>query len=137
MYFGRSGTRIAWDMADNPELDTGKILDAELVKFASQDSSTTVSVIVEMALPPSRVELTEVGPGQGPVRPQLALPADDGAWRHGMDALERELRQLIGAALVRLDTAQAFVVELTPDQLRKVTSLDEAGAIRPNRRHYA
>ena len=60
MCFGRSDTRIAWDMADNPELDTGKILDAELAKFASQDSNTTVSVIVEMALPPSQVELTDV-----------------------------------------------------------------------------
>lgn len=136
MCFGRSDTRTTWDMAHNPKLGTEKTLDAELAKFASQDSKTTVSVIVEMALPPSQVELTDAGPGKGPVRPRVALPADESSWRDGMDALERQLRQLFGAAPVRLDPAQAFVVELTPDQLRTVMRLAEAGTIRPNRRHY-
>jgi len=122
-------------MADNPKPGTEKILDAELAKFASQDSRATVSVIVEIALPPSQVELTDAGPGKGPVRPRVALPADE-RWRDGMDALERELRQLVGEAPVRLDPAQAFVVELTADQLRTVIRLAEAGTIRPNRRHY-
>jgi len=65
------------------------------------------------------------------------LPFDEDTERHHMDRLESELRKLIGDSFVRLDMAQAFVIDVTPEQLRAVAKLAKTGCIRPNRTHHA
>lgn len=125
----------AWDMANKkPRFDSDKLLDPSLADFAEQDSSERVSVIVELALPPSQVELANQSADEG-LAPYAVLPFDVDAERRGMDRLEAELRKLGQDQFVRLDVAQAFVVDLNSEQLRAVTQLAEAGCIRPNRTH--
>ena len=51
-------------------------------------------------------------------------------------ALEQELKRLgLGRDLVRLNQAQAFVVNVSPVQLRALTESPLVGVIRPNRIH--
>jgi len=54
-----------------------------------------------------------------------------------MDELEKELNALgLGNDLVRLSTASAFVVRVSPTQLRALFGLPLVGIIRPNRIHH-
>jgi len=119
----------------NPEFNQQKILDPELIKFAEQDEKNTVSVIIETPVEQAQVELTETRPDGDTFAPFAALPVDEEAERQKMDQLENELKKLGADILVRLDTAQAFVVDLTPSQLRTVSLLGNVGYIRPNRTH--
>lgn len=123
-------------MEDNPRVDAKKLLDADLVEFAEQESMATRSVIVEVALPPPQVELTERESDGGQVRPLQVQAFDEDACRHAMAKLEGELRRLVSDKFVRLDSAQAFVVELNPAQLRELTLLSDTGVVRPNRTHH-
>jgi hypothetical protein len=60
---------------------------------------------------------------------------DDGG--QAMDQLQRAFEELeLPEQPVRLDSAQAFVVDVTPDQLRMISSWDLVGPIRPNKTHY-
>ena len=53
-----------------------------------------------------------------------------------LDEVERKLDTLVlPASPVRLDTAEAFVLDVTPAQLLEIASWDEIGIIRPNRTH--
>ena len=125
--------------------DSAKIVDAELCRFAAtQDTDERRSVIVELGVAPTPIELTfDRRTGLRP-RDRLAprgdtdrmdLPDVEGHAEF-MDELQRQLSALAGEA-VRLDAAHAFVVSVTPVQLRALSLLPLAGIIRPNRRHYA
>ncbi|NLF32172.1 MAG: hypothetical protein GX591_14955 [Planctomycetes bacterium] len=53
-----------------------------------------------------------------------------------MDTLEKHLRSMrLPEPPLRLDLASAFVVSVTPRQLRDLEDLDLVDAIRPNRTH--
>jgi hypothetical protein len=53
-----------------------------------------------------------------------------------MTKLERELKTMgLGRGLVRLNQAQAFVVHVSPEQLRALSESPLVGVIRPNRIH--
>lgn len=110
-----------------------KILDPDLIKFAEQTSTGTVSVIVELSIENTPIELTGSQGNEG--RPYESAKVDGHAERQKMDRLEFELKRLAAGGLVRLNTAQAFVVDLTPDQLRAVSLLAETECVRPNRTH--
>lgn len=122
-------------MATTPEFDAQKIPDRELASFAEQGSAEATSVIVEITGEPPQVELAESLHG-APSQPAEVIGFDPEAERQKMDRLQRQLTELGATELVRLDAAQAFVVDLTPGQLRAVSLLSETGCIRPNRTHY-
>ena len=128
--------RIISDMDQNRNADLQKIPDAGLREFAQDDSATTRSVIVELAAGDAPIEFEPSSPdgSRGP-RPRAVMPSDEQNLRTEMQRLEDALHKLVGQDLVRLNAAQAFVVSLTPAQLRSVASLAEAGVIRPNRSH--
>ncbi len=55
-----------------------------------------------------------------------------------MDDLEKEIRRLkLAQDPVRLDSAEAFVLEVTPEQLQKLARCELVGRVRPNREHHA
>ena len=125
--------------------DRKKIVDTDLQEFAAaENADERRSVIVELGLPPPTVPLSfplesiprasEVGPHSSP---RVSLADVEG---HGsaMDQLETSLRALgLEEPPLRLDSAQAFVVRVTPAQLRTISQWPLAGTIRPNRVHYA
>ncbi len=133
-HYGRWVTHIAWDM-DSQQFDSEKLLDAELTDFAAQDSGKSISVIVEIAHEPPQVEIAQPDENRRFARPQMVLPSDDNAILEQMDRLEDKLKSLNCVNVVRLDAAQAYVVSVNPDQLRRVTLLRDAGCIRQNRTH--
>lgn len=123
-------------MANKLQFDSERVLDPELAKFAEQDSADKASVIVELSFESPQVELAESRGDEDLSRPFAALPIDEQVERQRMDRLESELESLGIGQMVRLDTAQAFVVEVTPAQLRAITLLAETGLVRPNRTHH-
>lgn len=129
------------------KFDERKISDNGLRDFAEKgEASERRSIIVELDIPP-----------RTPVRPEWQrTPWKKGAYSSElMDSLaageERENKndlksmnqleeKLAGLDLpekpVRLDSAQAFVLSVTPEQLRTISNFSLAGLIRPNRVHY-
>ena len=123
-------------MAGKHRFDSRKLVDPELAEFAEQGSTGRLSVIVELASEPPQVVLADRGSIEDSGRPYAAPPIDEDALRQQMDTLETELKRLTAEPLVRLDVAQAFVVELSPEQLRAVSLLSETGCVRLNRTHH-
>ena len=118
-----------------------KIVDADLRSFVEHGGSDDrASVIVELGQTPT-VRPGETAGGwfentgyRVPIE-ELEGFDDEGS---GMDELEKALQGLdLAATPVRLDSAQAFVLQVTPDQLKAIADMDLVGPIRPNRRHYA
>lgn len=119
----------------NPEFNLEKILDEELVVFANQDEEGTVSVIIEIPAEDAQIEMSETGLDDDRFAPIAALPIDEKAVRQKMDQLVNELENLGVDNLVRLDTAQALVVDVTSSQLCAVSLLENVGYVRLNRTH--
>jgi hypothetical protein len=119
----------------------GKILDEELRAFAEEGApDARETVIVELGATPT-VRPPESRDGwmsKGDYR--SAIESLEGFKDEGqaMDQLERAFDKLqLPQRPVRLDSAQAFVVDVTPDQLRTISDWDLVGPIRPNRTHRA
>jgi hypothetical protein len=109
-------------------------VDPELRNFAKTVGSPKRSVILETITnpvsAPARLKTTTEG-GQKRARP--SQPVDEVA---SFEALARELECLeLANEPVRLDGLRSFVVELTPEQLRRVLELPMVAAIRLNRTH--
>ena len=119
----------------NPELNLEKIMDEELVAFAKQDEEGTVSVIIEILAEDAQIEMSQTGSDEDRFAPIAAPPIDEKALTHKMDKLEKELENLCADNLIRLDTAQAFVADVTSSQLRAVSLLENVGYVLPNRTH--
>ena len=119
----------------NPELNLKKILDEELVAFAKQDEEGTVSVIIEIPVEDAQIVMSQTGADDDRFAPIAAPPIDEEAVRQKMDQLEEELENLGADNLVRLDTAQAFVADVTSRQLCAVSLLENVGCVLPNRTH--
>jgi hypothetical protein len=112
------------------------ITDRSLAEFAATDSDERRSVIVELGVP-LKVPLRPNGLRPYPP-PVEELPTNDRRADESdeMDRLAEELRaQGLAESLVRLNLAQAFVVTVTPAQLRIISGSPLVGVIRPNRTH--
>lgn len=120
--------------------DAAKLHGQDLRDFVEAGApETRTSVIVEVAgteravphpydawqeAPPSRDEVAQVEVGDD------ATPI--------MDRVEEKLGRLdLPKRPVRLDTAEAFVLSVTPSQLAEISGWDQVGAIRPNRSYTA
>lgn len=116
-----------------------KIVDTDLRNFA-KDCGTDEprSVIVELNATPLELPVN-ASQRSGLPRMRLSIPVDASQVNQeqkAMDKLESELAALgLGNDLVRLNTASAFVVNVSSDQLRAISSLPLVGVIRPNRTH--
>ncbi|WP_165225055.1 hypothetical protein [Aquisphaera insulae] len=119
--------------------DASKIDLGELRDFAAASGTSRRSVIVELcgaglkvpARPASRAM-----PPKSEVVPRGTRP--DLGRGEAMDQLQQALGALgLARDVVRLDAAEAFVVSVTPAQLRDVAGLPLVGIVRPNRTHRA
>jgi hypothetical protein len=124
------------------DLDATKIDQPELREFAqAEGGSQRREVIIELGGPVPKVTLRK--PKRSPSvpmgeRPEILSFGDDSGQAEAMDRLEKELGELgLGKQPVRLDSAQAFVASVTPEQLCRITRLPLVGVIRPNRTHRA
>jgi hypothetical protein len=128
------------------EFDPSKIGDTELREFASRsDETERRSVIVELGLPAPRLELGKPWPlprkgtvpeTQSGVKMSQGDLADIEGNAKAMDILEKTILETgIHQKPVRLNAAQAFAIEVTPAQLRAISSSPLAGTIRRNRKH--
>jgi hypothetical protein len=129
------------------DFDSRKIVDPALRDFAaSNQSNERRSIIVELGVPPAQVAVRPTRTPDG--RQTIPEPRTSGRLVPGsladiegyaafMDKLEEGI---IGLGLaekpVRLDAAQAFVMNVTPAQLRAISRWPLVGPIRPNRTHY-
>jgi hypothetical protein len=123
------------------DLKGEKIDDADLRSFAEHgDPTDHASVIVELGQTPTVRPGEATGGWFGDSGYRVPIEALEGFDEEGsgMDELEKALQGLeLAATPVRLDSAQAFVLKVTPDQLKAIADWDLVGPIRPNRRHYA
>jgi hypothetical protein len=121
------------------DLKSGKIADPELRTFANADADgDSRTVIVELSLPPVAFPQERTPRPRGPSTGRAAqLDVDSSVGGDAeMTKLERELKKMgLGRDLVRLNQAQAFVVNVSPGQLRALSESPLVGAIRPNRIH--
>jgi hypothetical protein len=109
-------------------------VDPELRSFAQTEGSPKRSVILETITnpvsAPARLKSTSERSQKGS---SSSRPVDEAA---SFKALANELERLdLADAPVRLEGIRSFVVELTPEQLRRVLELPMVGAIRLNRTH--
>ena len=121
-------------------MDLLKISDPELRDFARElGTDVPRSVIVELNLMGLNMNAEPIALGDHSARRLVPAELDADAARRekeGMDSLERELTSLgLGKDLVRLNTASAFVVKVSPEQLRTVSTIPLVGVVRPNRMH--
>ena len=124
------------------EFDPQKIVNPELREFAAcPDCQELVSVIIELGVPPTPRAPRSISPPLPP--PKLRQPLEASglpeveAQSASMDQMEKELAALnLQEEPVRLEAAQAFVVNVNSAQLRAITRLPLAGIIRPNRPHF-
>jgi hypothetical protein len=126
------------------ELDPYKIRDAELREFASRsDEEEQRSVIVELGVPSPRLKLKPwpmIKKGTVPeTESAVKMPRGDLADIEGharaMETLEKAILATGIQKPVRFNAAHAFVIDVTPAQLRAISSSPLVGAILRNRRH--
>ena len=119
------------------DIDAGKIEDPDLRQFAADDTGEPRSVIVELDAAPADIRPRGALPRrQLPQGPESSgeTTAGGNADTEAMNTLEQQLARL-GVNLVRLNAAHAFVVTLSPAQLRAICRLPGVAIVRPNRTH--
>jgi len=125
------------------EFDASKLAEARLRDFAASENPEDVcSIIVELATIPTEVMPIEK---RSPRPPWKLQPVDtisqDSADRSEcarlMDEYENQLQSLpLRTKPVRLNMAEAFVVSVTPAELRIISRWPMTGTIRLNRTHH-
>jgi hypothetical protein len=129
------------------EYDARKIRDAELREFASRlDEEEQRSVIVELGVPSPRLELNKQWPirkKESPTEAESAVNlqrtdlADVEGNSGAMATLERAILAIgIPNKPIRLNAAHAFVMDVTPAQLRAISASSLVGGILRNRKHF-
>jgi hypothetical protein len=118
-----------------PNFDLSKIQSEKLREFAREGSNERMSVLIELAAAPPQVRVGERSWGKGSARPMEFEPPDEASVRVRMDQMFHRLADILGEQPVRFEMAEAFVADVTPEQLRQISRLAHVGDIRPNRTH--
>ena len=122
--------------AEQPDFLADKITNPELYRIAKQPSGGKTGVLIEVNLPPSRVQMErghEARPGS-PRRWLLEESAEQQASnQQTIDQAASSLRELLGETPHWLNAARAFVATVTPEQLRHIARSDLIRAIHLNR----
>ncbi len=115
-----------------------KIVDASLRRFAALKTAKPQTVIVELGAEPPQLGLRETTPRPRKRLARKTCLKDVEGHASEMDQLEVDLKKIdLPEKPIRLDAAQAFLVTLTPAQLRQILDHPLVGNIRPNRIHHA
>ena len=123
-------------------------LDPSLLTFAlEKESQEPIWVIAEVASNMAKAAKRTLPGGFGFVMPgpKQPLPKNaakneskkSGFQKSPMDDLAKEIKRLkLAQDPVRLDSAEAFALEVTPEQLLKLCNSELVGRVRPNREHH-
>jgi len=114
-----------------------KLPDQELQSFAAGDTDETASLIVELDLPPQRLVLAKSADrGSGSYvarRVAKETPAQQRKNALKIEKTREFLESLLGRPPNWLNSARAFVVTATPEQLREMARFPHIKTIRLNR----
>jgi len=113
-----------------------KIRNEDLRLFIASENSETVSVLIEVEAPDSRVELSRPYMGQGMnFQPQMVQRITDPK-ENGQGAIEqlRSLLETLHLPYHFLQGARVFVASPTPAQLRCITESPFVRSVIPNHR---
>lgn len=113
-----------------------KIVDSELASFANSKELGKQVVIIQMAAEPIRLKRPKrghIGVGNMMVAEIASGPTVDETLQQ-MDELEEILRAegIYDSKTTRLDSAKAYAVQVTPQQLLALTELPLVAHILPN-----
>ena len=115
----------------------GKLADEELRRLARREKGGSASVIIELALPPQRVEFHKRGPpGSARAVPGRVVPYSSGEEDEiASKTVEAEdfLRRSLANAPVPLRAARAFAAKVTGCELRAIVESPLVKAVRKNR----
>jgi hypothetical protein len=129
--------RRLWKQSAVMMIAKSKIQDDSLQSFAALPGGERQSVIAELDAPVSSLP-RNMG-GKVPPAKSVKCGGDQAAeiTQHAqlMDQLEQQLVSIVRKKPVRLNAAEAFVLNVSPDELRAVCELGLVGAVRPNRTH--
>lgn len=109
-----------------------------LVDFLAEPPGARTSVIVEAKRPPIASSLIARAKNLGITTMAMAnrgKPLNASSNLHQMSAVEHELSCMGLETTRRLEAAGAFVVEVSPEQLRQLAESECVQAIHPNRFH--
>lgn len=125
-----------------------KINDLELGSFAHlAKSEEKRTVIVELATPPPKVRLDRFSENTKSLPKYRSTKSTERKSRINIRNIEGHKKDmdLLGGrlsklgipkdSLTRLDSAQAFIVSVYPEQLRNILRMKLTGIVRPNRVH--
>jgi len=123
-----------------PAFDTAKLHGQDLRDLVEAgEPEMRTSVIVEIKSTQTAAPHSYDAWREAPLSPDEIAQidrADDATLT--MDRVETQLKGLdLPKGPIRLDAAEAFVLSVTPSQLREISSWDLVGAIRPNRTYTA
>ncbi len=115
-----------------------KLPDSALRQIIEQGTGEPVSVIVELNLPPQRVALENNNLSRGAHAYAVRKVVEETSDQQRENALKirqtrKFLKSLLGKDPHWLDSARAFVVQATPEQLREMADFPLTRTIRPNR----
>jgi hypothetical protein len=114
-----------------------KLPDPELHEFAGADTDETASVIVELDLPPQKLIMERsAGGSYGSYVARKVAGESPSLQKRNALKIEKTrefLESLLGASPNWLNSARAFVVKATPEQLREMALFPHIKTIRLNR----
>ena len=115
----------------------GKLADEELRRMAQGEKGGSASVIIELALPPQRVEFEKRGPPGSvravPRRIAPYSPAEENEIASKTAEAEDLLRRSLAKPPVPLRAARAFAAEVTGDELRAIVGSPLVKTVRKSR----
>ena len=117
-----------------------KFPDLALREFANGNTDERVSVIVELKIPPQKLALDKRNRSDRTGSDYARMKVlDEPALQQKRNALIIEraretLESVLGTSPHWLSSARAFVISVTPEQLREIARSPLAKTIRPNRR---
>ena len=115
-----------------------KLPEPELRQLAKDDTDQKVSVIIELDLPSRRILFTksEVNRDIPAYTPKRVVEESPGQHKENARKIEKArdfLESLVGKTPRWLSSARAFVVTVTPEQLREIAQSSLTKTIRLNR----
>jgi hypothetical protein len=128
------------DMKASQEIDVTKFSTIELADFATRnDTDDRLTIIAEIENPsyqPNKVASKQYSPE---IPQKIKVPAlifDESLCDECMDKVEHDLENLhLDRLPVRLNSAHAFILNVTSSQLRLLSTFPLVNFIRPNRTH--
>jgi hypothetical protein len=111
-------------------------LDHTLTDFLGSETKQRESVIVEIVSAPLVRAMPKRG-FSGGLEGSIRVKRPDPKTHKAMNRVGDRLAKLTAETPARLEYAEAFVLDVSPEELREIASWPEVAFVRPNRVHRA